>query len=63
MSGLEAIRTDYTLPVNTLDSKSIKVQGVQIVTVKRRSIYIVTISLGSANAALTNQLIQTITVQ
>ncbi len=63
VSGLDAIRTEYTLPVNAVNGKKLTVFGTQIVTVKSKTAYIITISLGATNAEFVTSLAKSITVK
>ncbi len=63
VSGLDAIRTEYTLPVNAVNGKKLTVYGTQIVTVKSKTAYIITISLGASNRDFVTSLAKSITVK
>ncbi len=63
VSGLDAIRTEYTLPINAVNGKKITVYGTQIVAVKAKTAYVITISLGATNAEFVTTLAKSITVK
>ena len=63
VSGLDAIRTEYTLPVNAVNGKKLTVYGTQIVTIKVKTAYIITISLGAANTEFVTTLAKSVTVK
>ena len=63
VAGVPAVRSLYKLSVNSLSGKKLTVYGTQVVLVKAAKVYIVTISLDTADPALANALVGTIKVK
>ena len=62
-AGTEAVRSLYKINVNALSGKKLTVYGTQVVLVKAGKLYIVTISLDTADPAIANAIIASIKVK
>lgn len=62
-AGTQAVRSLYKISVNALSGKKLTVYGTQVVLVKANKLYIVTISLDTADPAIADAIIASIKVK
>jgi hypothetical protein len=63
MAGVDALRTEYKLPINGQNGKKLTVIGTQIVAIKGGQLTILTLSLGAANKPVVDAMAKSLKIK